>query len=131
MGTSGHFIEHIEGNLMFDQIKHHTSDGIDVMVLRGQFIGGTETDNLRTALAEAAEKEGGNLVLNLADVSYLNSTALGVLISANSNFLKHNRRVVLCQISKSIENIFVITKLTLVFEIFASQEEAIKSFTHS
>ncbi len=116
---------------MFDQIKHSQVDGIDLVVLRGQFIGGVETDSLRAVLNEVAEKESNNLILNLADVSYLNSTALGVLISAKANFSKRNGRILLCSIGKSIENIFVITKLTLVFEIFANQEEAFKAFTNS
>ncbi len=116
---------------MFDQIKHHTTDGIDVLVLRGQFIGGEETDNLRTALNQIAEQQANNLVVNLADVSYLNSTALGVLISAHATFIKRNGRIALCAIGKSIENIFVITKLTMVFEIFQTQDEALKAFTHS
>ncbi len=116
---------------MFDQIKQQQVDNIDLLSLRGQFIGGVETDDLRSALNAVAEKEVNNLVLNLAEVSYLNSTALGVLISAKANFSKRNGRIVLCSVSKSIENIFVITKLTLVFDIYATQEEAIKSFTHS
>ena len=116
---------------MFDQIKHHQHDGIDVLVLRGQFIGGEETDNLRSALNAVAEQQSNNLIVNLADVSYLNSTALGVLISAHANFIKRNGRIALCSIGKSIENIFVITKLTMVFEIHSTLEEATKAFTNT
>jgi anti-sigma B factor antagonist len=115
---------------MFDQIKHDHNEGIDVLTLRGQFIGGEETDNLRASLTQVAEQQSNNLIVNLGEVSYLNSTALGVLIAAHANFMKRGGRIALCNISKSIENIFVITKLTMVFEIHQTMEEAILSFTN-
>jgi len=110
------------------QIKIEEQIGGEVLHLKGQFIGGEETDALRDALMGISQKQQNNLVINLADVSYLNSTALGVLISAHANFVKRNGKIILCNVSKSIENIFVITKLTLVFNIADTLEEAIKSF---
>ncbi|MFN5866668.1 MAG: STAS domain-containing protein, partial [Candidatus Kapaibacterium sp.] len=61
---------------------------------------------------------------------YLNSTSLGVLISAHANFVKRNGRIALAEIGDSIRSVFAITKLDNVFEVFPSEEEAIKSFTH-
>lgn len=115
---------------MFEHIRQEQRDGIDVLSLRGQFVGGEETDALRELLRSSAEKENARVVVDLAHVTYLNSTALGVLISSQQHFTKHNAKIVLCNLSKSIENIFVITKLTLVFEIHQTLDEAIKSFTN-
>jgi anti-sigma B factor antagonist len=114
---------------MFDNIKQEQQQGIEILKLSGQFIGGEETDELRNKLSEIAGQEMNRLIVNLADVTYLNSTALGVLIASHASFAKRNGRIALCSISKSIENIFVITKLTLVFEIHSSLDEAIKAFT--
>ena len=72
------------------------------------------------------ELKKNKLVINLEDVTYLNSTALGVLISAHSNFSKRDGEIILCNVSKSIENIFVITKLSLVFNIEDTLEDAVK-----
>jgi anti-sigma B factor antagonist len=114
---------------MFEQIRHEERDGIIIIHLRGQFIGGDETDELRKILNGLAEEKKNALVIDLEKVTYLNSTALGVLISTHANFTKRNSKVALCNISKNIENIFVITKLTLVFDIYPTVDEAIKKLS--
>ncbi len=105
-----------------------TIDGaVKILALRGEFIGGKETDDLRDTLAKEADAGTQNLLIDLAGVSYLNSTALGVLIAAHTNFSKRGGRIGLCNVSKNIENIFVITKLALVFNIFNSADEGVKA----
>ncbi len=91
------------------QVNLEEQTGCSILHLRGKFIGGEETDELRDTLKELSENEKNTVIINLANVTYLNSTALGVLISAHSNFVKKDGKVVLCNVSKSIENIFVIT----------------------
>lgn len=108
------------------RIKTEEQIGGTIMHLKGQFIGGEETDELKIKLNEVAELKKNKLVINLEDVTYLNSTALGVLISAHSNFSKRDGEIILCNVSKSIENIFVITKLSLVFNIEDTLEDAVK-----
>ena len=108
------------------QIKISEQIGGTIIEVKGQFVGGEETDQLRETLREISEQNKNKLIINLEKTTYLNSTALGVLISAHANFVKRNGKIVLCNVSKSIENIFVITKLTLVFPICANLEEAIK-----
>ncbi len=114
---------------MFDQIKLEEQNNITIVRLRGQFIGGDETDRLRTVLNQMAEEKKPVLVVDLEKVTYLNSTALGVLISTHANFTRRNSKIALCNISKNIENIFVITKLTLVFDIYPTVDEAIKKLS--
>lgn len=108
------------------QIKVEEQIGGAVVKLRGQFIGGTETDEMRDTLKNFAEQQKNNLIIDLENVTYLNSTALGVLISSHSNFAKRNGKIILCNVSKSLENIFVITKLTLVFTIADTLDDALK-----
>lgn len=108
------------------QIKiEEKSSGI-ILSLKGQFIGGDETDKLREALVGIAQQKKNNLVIDLAKTTYLNSTALGVLISAHANFVKREGKIILCNVNKSIQNIFVITKLSLVFTIVETLDEANK-----
>ena len=109
------------------QIKIEEQAGCEILHLKGQFLGGEETDKLRDTLKEFSEEQKKVLIINLEKATYLNSTALGVLIAAHTNFVKRGAKIILCNISKSIENIFVITKLTLVFTIYETLEEAIKS----
>jgi anti-sigma B factor antagonist len=108
------------------QIKKEEQIGGTILHLKGQFVGGEETQDLRDTLKEIAEKKQNNLIIDLDKVTYLNSTALGVLISAHANFAKREGKIILCNVSESIENIFVITKLSLVFTITDTLDEAIK-----
>ncbi|MDX9790824.1 MAG: STAS domain-containing protein [Candidatus Kapaibacterium sp.] len=110
------------------QVRLEEQIGGAILHLKGQFIGGEETDDLKNSLKKLADNNQNNLIINLENVTYLNSTALGVLISSHANFSKRNGKIILCNVSKSIENIFVITKLTLVFTIADNLEDAKKLF---
>ena len=114
---------------MSEQISVEQQGTVTVLRLHGQFIAGDETDALREEFKQLALAEKPLVAVDLHGVSYLNSTALGVLISAHANFTKRSGRVALCNVSKNIENIFVITKLTLVFEMFPTVEDATNQFS--
>lgn len=109
------------------RIKTEEQIGGMVVHLKGEFIGGEETDELRKTLKEIAESPKNKIIVDMGKVTYLNSTALGVLISAHTTVTKRGGQIVLCNLDKSLENLFVITKLTLVFPIFANLEEAIRN----
>ncbi len=102
----------------------------DIVVIapKGNFVGGDETDELRDTIKKLSDDGNKKLVIDLGDVLYLNSTALGVLISAHANYSKREGKIKLCQLNKNLENLFVITKLALIFDSYPSQEEAINSF---
>lgn len=112
------------------KIKVEQQIGGIILHLSGKFIGGDETEELKQILNEMSEKGEKKLIINMADVTYLNSTSLGILIAAHTNFTKRGGEIILCCIGKSIENIFVITKLTLVFKITETLEEAIKTLSN-
>lgn len=102
---------------------------IIVLELKGNFVGGDETDELRDAIKKLSEAGNKKLVIDLGEVSYLNSSALGVLISAHANYAKREGEIKLCRLSKNLENIFVITKLSLIFNSYPNQMEAIAGFS--
>jgi anti-sigma B factor antagonist len=110
-------------------MKQRQVANIVILVPKGYLTGGDETDELEQAIKTLAD--GGNkaLVVNLADTQHLNSTALGVLISAHSNYVRRGGQMKLCSVDKKIENIFVITKLSLVFDVYPNEDQAIASFT--
>lgn len=112
--------------MLLPKVRTTTESGVRVLAVRGEFVGGSETDQLREALAaEASTEGGGNLLIDLEHTTYLNSTALGVLIAAHTNFTKRGATLALCNVSKNIENLFVITKLVLVFNVFETRDEGI------
>lgn len=100
-----------------------------VLELKGNYVGGEETDELRDTIKKLSDDGNLKLVIDLGEVSYLNSSALGVLIAAHANYAKRGGKIKLCQLNKNLENLFVITKLSLIFDSYPNQVEAIASFS--
>ena len=101
-------------------------DTFKVMNLNGDFVGVDEVNQLREVFKEIAILPKNKVIINLQNVSYLNSTALGALLSANALFEKSGGKIVICNASDYIVNIFSITKLTFIFTLYPTLEDAIK-----
>lgn len=101
---------------------------IVILTPKGYLTGGEETDALEQKIRALGESANKHLIINLAETQHLNSTALGVLISAHESYGRRSGKVKLCSVDKRIENIFVITKLSLVFDVYPNEELAIASF---
>ncbi len=71
------------------------------------------------------------LLLNFENVEYLSSAALGKLISLHKRVREHNGQLKLCGIRPEIYEVFKITKLNLLFEIYDDEELALKTFKGS
>ncbi|MER3523309.1 MAG: anti-sigma factor antagonist [Ignavibacteria bacterium] len=110
-------------------IKTSTVEGgIGLIEVKGALIGGEETDELRRAVAGFVERNYDKLLIDLSGVTFMNSTAIGVLVSAHTTYSKKGWKIKLCGVGKNIDSIFVITKLSLVFDVYDTREEALKSF---
>lgn len=100
--------------------------GYKVLKLDGDYVGGDETEQLRKILKSLAESDCTKLVVDFINTVYLASPTLGVLLSANAQFAKKKGKIVFCNVSEYIENIFAITKLSLIFPICNTLDEAKK-----
>jgi anti-sigma B factor antagonist len=109
-------------------MKQRQVETISILTPKGYLTGGDETDELERAISTLAENGNKHLIINLGETQHLNSTALGVLISAHSTYIRRGGQMKLCSVDKRIENIFVITKLSLVFDVYPNEEQAIASF---
>jgi anti-sigma B factor antagonist len=111
-------------------LKQSTLDnGIGLIEPSGSLIGGPETDNLRRAIADFAGRDYSRLLIDLSSVTYLNSTAIGVLVSGLTTYSKKGWQLKLCGINKNIDSIFVITKLSLAFDVHDTRKEALAAFS--
>jgi anti-sigma B factor antagonist len=110
-------------------MKQRQVGNIVVLAPKGYLTGGDETEELEKTIKSLSEGGNKSLVINLAETQHLNSTALGVLISAHWSYVRRGGQIKLCSVDKRIENIFVITKLSLVFDVYPNEEAAIASFT--
>jgi len=112
-------------------MKQRQVGSIVILYPKGYLTGGDETDELERTIKDLGEGGNKHLIINLSETQHLNSTALGVLISGHSNYLRRGGQMKLCAVDHRIQNIFVITKLSLVFDVFATEEQAIASFAET
>jgi len=106
------------------------ADGeVAVIEPKGELIGGDETDEVRSEITKLSEEGNKKLVIDLSKTTYLNSTAIGVLIWAHTHYAKSGGEVKLAGLNKNIKNIFVVTKLTMVFDVRDTQLDAVATFS--
>jgi anti-sigma B factor antagonist len=110
--------------------KVTTLNNLDVAILepRGSLIGGEETDEFKAKAKDLIEQGNKKLVLDLGGITYINSTGIGALVGIHSAYQKAHGKIRLCNVAKGVQNVFVITKLTGVFDVEEDREQAIKSF---
>jgi len=110
--------------------KLTTLNNLEIAVLepRGSLIGGEETDELKTKARDLIEQGNKKLVLDLGGVTYINSSGIGALVSVHTMYQKAQGKIKLCNVAKGVQNVFVITKLTSVFDLEEDRDQAVKSF---
>ena len=108
-------------------MKQRQVGNVVILSPRGYLTGGDETEELEKTIRSLSEGGNKHLVINLAETQHLNSTALGVLIQAHSTYVRRGGQMKLCAVDKRIENIFVITKLSLVMNVYADERAALEA----
>ncbi len=109
------------------KLKSSSINDGSVVILepKGSLVGGDETDELKKAVASLLDQGNRKLIVDLGDVEYLNSSAIGALVSAHTSYTNRQGKLILCNINKSITNIFVVTKLSTIFTSAEKREDAI------
>ena len=112
------------------QIRQMTG-GVAVLDLSGRVTLGQEAAVLRDTLHQMSAAGQKQSLLNLAGVSYLDSSGLGVLVAAFASITNRGGQLKLLNMSSKLKNVLVVTKLYTVFEVFEDESAAISSFTAS
>ena len=109
-------------------IKQSQVDDVVVLSLSGKIMGGPDHEKFQTEIKSLIADGHVDVLLNLSKVSWVNSTGLGILVSAFHTLKKNGGRLKICNVSDRIDNILNVTQLKLVFETFENCEEAVASF---
>jgi len=108
-------------------IKTRHLDDVVILDINGRLTLGEGTVTLRAAVQKLLEGGDRKLVMNLADVDYVDSGGLGELITAFTTVRAHGGQLKLLNLTRRIQDLLQITKLLTVFDSFDSETEAIKS----
>jgi len=102
----------------------------DVLILdlHGKIMIGEGDDALREAITRLVDGGSTRIVLNLAEVPYVDSAGLGEIVRCYTTVSRKGGRLKLLHLTKKIKDLLAITKLLTVFETYDSEDEAVKSF---
>ena len=103
-------------------------DGVILVDLRGRITLGPETEALRTKLKEMVNAGHHRIILNLAEVTYLDSVGLSTLIAGYTSARNAGGNLKLLHLPKGVHQLLQITRLSTVFDIFEDRTLAVESF---
>lgn len=110
------------------QIKENIVADVAVITLKGDLIGEPETTKIREKVRSLITDDIKKVVIDLADVAYINSTGLGSLISVLTTLRNAGGDLKLSRVGEKIKSIFVITQLIKVFDTHETVERSVAAF---
>ncbi len=103
-------------------------DGVAVLDLSGRITLGEGSVQLREAIRGLISKGKKNILLNLGDVNYIDSSGLGELVSAFTTAKNQQAEVKLLNLTRKVHDLLQLTKLYTVFDIKDDEASAIAAF---
>ena len=101
---------------------------VTIVDTSGRLTLGKGTSLLRDKLRELVEGGSRRIVLNMADVTYIDSSGLGELVAAHTTVTTAGGQVKLLNLAKRVHDLLKLTKLYTVFETFENEAQATGSF---
>jgi len=105
-------------------------DHVTLLDIRGRIVLGDETDALRTAVRDLLARGKKKIILNLADVDYIDSSGVGELVGSFTTVRNAGGELKLLNLTKKVHDILNVTKLYTVFDIRDDEFKAVKSFDY-
>ena len=104
-------------------------NGITILELHGKVTIGEGSREIRETIRKLLGAGNKNILLNLGDVSYVDSSGIGELVSSYTTVTNQGGQFKLLHLTKKIRELLAITKLLTVFDSYDDEETAIGSFS--
>jgi len=103
-------------------------NGVLLLDLRGRITLGEETEALRTKVKQALEAGNAHILIDLGEITYIDSSGLSTLVSSYTSARKAGGNLKLLHLPRGVNQLLQITRLSTVFEIYNDVETACHSF---
>ncbi len=110
------------------KIKRRDIDDVVILEFSGKVMGGPDSDKVKEAISELVEGGVKKALIDLSDVPWMNSSGVGILISAYTSMKNAGAQVKFLNINERVKSILMVTKLLTVFESYYNREDALASF---
>ncbi|MBS1816064.1 MAG: STAS domain-containing protein [Acidobacteria bacterium] len=105
-------------------------DGVTILDLSGRITLGEGSVTLRDTIRDLISKGQKKILLNLAEISYLDSSGLGELVTAYTTTKNAGGEMKLLNLTKKVQDLLQITKLYTVFDVKDDETSAVSSFSN-
>ena len=103
-------------------------DKVTIVDMSGRITLGEGSSTLRETVRDLVSKGQKKIILNLGDVSYIDSSGIGELVSSFTSVSNQGGSLKLLNLQKKVHDLLQITKLYTVFEVHTDEAAAVKSF---
>ncbi len=110
-------------------IDTRSVNGITILELHGKVTIGEGSREIREKIRELLDSGNKDILLNLGDVSYVDSSGIGELVSSYTTVTNQGGQFKLLHLTKKIRELLAITKLLTVFDSYDDEETAVGSFS--
>lgn len=111
------------------KIEKRLVEGVAIVSCNGRIMFGEEANALRASLKETLSNTR-QLILNLSDVTYIDSGGLGTLVGVYSSARAGGADIRLTGLGQRLRDVLQITKLATVFAVYDSEQEALAALSH-
>ncbi len=101
---------------------------VSVVSLKGRIVLGEESSALRERVKNLVGDGKKKIVLNMTNVTYIDSAGLGTLVAAHVSAKKEGAVLLLSDLGTKFHEVMQVTRLLTVFNVFATEADAISSF---
>jgi anti-sigma B factor antagonist len=114
-------------------LEHFDWEVGDVFVLhlQGPITLGQATERLRALIQSALDSGKKNILLNMAEVFYIDSSGLGELVAAYTTATHRGGKLKLMKLTQRVQDVVQLTRVYRVFEVFNDEDTAVRSFATS
>jgi len=113
------------------QMTNSEVDGVSLVTLNGRIVLGEESTALREKLKGLIAGGNKKIVLNMAEIDYIDSSGLGALVAAHLSAQNAGASIRLCNLGKKFHEVMQLTKLLTVFDVYDTEAAAVGSFPSS
>jgi len=109
-------------------IEQRDREGIAILDLKGRITMGEEVSSFRQTIQNLAQGAAPKVILNMAQVDYIDSTGLGAVVWGSSAVRSGGGVVKLLNLNRRNVELLVATKLTTIFDVYSDEQDAVNSF---
>jgi anti-sigma B factor antagonist len=110
------------------KIETRTVGDVRILDCSGKITLGEGTMAVRNSVRDILNRDVKKIVLNLADVNYIDSSGIGELVSTYTTVTNNGGQLKLLNLTKKIHELLTITKLITVFQVFDDEQSVLSSF---